>query len=301
MDQHQESFDRAFLAKDGKGLYPANPWATITHSPRSTIKTLVRPMLRSLIWRWATAVFMRWSTRLISISIKAAARATMGSRGAISSWHGECRCQKSCICQARRVRVVVVPPMGNLALPISRRGCSAMRYLLVSALFFSVLLFACTVGLQAADHKLTLEENSDGIKVLDNGKLFTEYLIKSKTKPILWPINAPNGLPLTRSWPMSDDTAGEKKDHPHHRSLWFTHGDVNGVDFWMEEPPRTGNNRGSPSTKNLPRPRPTVQRLRSPAKMFGSRPMASQCSTMCASCGSVPMIRPDGSTSKSRC
>ena len=28
---------------------------------------------------------------------------------------------------------------------------------------------------------------------------------------------------------------GESSDHPHHRSLWFTHGSVSGVDFWSEE------------------------------------------------------------------
>jgi hypothetical protein len=31
-----------------------------------------------------------------------------------------------------------------------------------------------------------------------------------------------------------EDVDGERKDHPHHRSLWFTHGDVNGIDFWSE-------------------------------------------------------------------
>ena len=39
---------------------------------------------------------------------------------------------------------------------------------------------------------------------------------------------------MTRDYPMRD-RAGEKKDHPHQRSLWFTHGDVNGVDFWAEQ------------------------------------------------------------------
>ena len=29
---------------------------------------------------------------------------------------------------------------------------------------------------------------------------------------------------------------GESRDHPHHRSLWFTHGSVNGIDFWSETP-----------------------------------------------------------------
>jgi hypothetical protein len=30
--------------------------------------------------------------------------------------------------------------------------------------------------------------------------------------------------------------AGEANDHVHQRSFWFTHGSVNGVDFWMEGP-----------------------------------------------------------------
>jgi hypothetical protein len=38
---------------------------------------------------------------------------------------------------------------------------------------------------------------------------------------------------MTRSWPMAD-IPGEEHDHVHHRSLWFSHGLVNGVDFWGE-------------------------------------------------------------------
>jgi hypothetical protein len=30
------------------------------------------------------------------------------------------------------------------------------------------------------------------------------------------------------------DKGGDRHDHPHHRSLWFTHGEVNGQDFWGE-------------------------------------------------------------------
>jgi hypothetical protein len=39
---------------------------------------------------------------------------------------------------------------------------------------------------------------------------------------------------MTRNWPMKD-TPGEEHDHPHHRSLWFAHGAINGYDFWSEE------------------------------------------------------------------
>ncbi len=38
---------------------------------------------------------------------------------------------------------------------------------------------------------------------------------------------------MTRDWPMQD-VPGEEHDHPHHRSLWFAHGAVNGIDFWTE-------------------------------------------------------------------
>ena len=51
--------------------------------------------------------------------------------------------------------------------------------------------------------------------------------------PIVWPIIGPTGKAMTRFWPMAE-APGEKQDHPHHRSLWFTHGNVNGVDFWAE-------------------------------------------------------------------
>jgi hypothetical protein len=68
-----------------------------------------------------------------------------------------------------------------------------------------------------------------------DGKPFTEYLTNSGTKPVLWPIVGPTGKPVTRAWPMEPETSGTK-DHPHHRSLWFTHGSVNGIDFWTDVP-----------------------------------------------------------------
>jgi hypothetical protein len=40
---------------------------------------------------------------------------------------------------------------------------------------------------------------------------------------------------MTRAYPMSEENDEERKDHPHHRSLWFTHGDVNGLSHWHRE------------------------------------------------------------------
>lgn len=95
-----------------------------------------------------------------------------------------------------------------------------------------IVLTCFTTETLAADW--TVEKSDRGVTVKLDGKLVTEYLVKSKTKPILWPIIGPSGNPLTRAYPM-EKLEGEEHDHPHHRSLWFTHGLVNGVDFWLEE------------------------------------------------------------------
>lgn len=39
---------------------------------------------------------------------------------------------------------------------------------------------------------------------------------------------------MTRHYPMQRDSKNEQHDHEHHRSLWYSHGAVNGVDFWSE-------------------------------------------------------------------
>jgi len=81
--------------------------------------------------------------------------------------------------------------------------------------------------------EITVEPSDAGQIVKIDGALFTEYITESRSKPILWPIIGPTGKPMTRAFPM-EKIKGERWDHPHHRSLWFTHGNVNGVDFWAE-------------------------------------------------------------------
>ncbi len=102
-------------------------------------------------------------------------------------------------------------------------------FLLGLAMFFATT----ATSLPAGAAEFALEQHDRGVTVKLDGELFTEYLIKSGPKPILWPIIGPTGKPMTRAYPM-EKVEGEKHDHPHHRSFWFTHGDVNGVDFWSE-------------------------------------------------------------------
>ncbi len=84
-----------------------------------------------------------------------------------------------------------------------------------------------------AQAEVTVEKADDKVTIKIDGKPFCEYLTNSGGKPIVWPIYGPGGAEMTRSYPMKK-VEGEETDHVHHRSLWFTHGDVNGVDFWLE-------------------------------------------------------------------
>ncbi|MDE0888343.1 MAG: PmoA family protein [Phycisphaerales bacterium] len=52
--------------------------------------------------------------------------------------------------------------------------------------------------------------------------------------PVVFPLNAPGGRLAVRAFPF-ERRAGESDDHPHHRGLWFAHGDVDGHDFWHDE------------------------------------------------------------------
>jgi len=80
---------------------------------------------------------------------------------------------------------------------------------------------------------IQIAKEPDGLEVNAGGKLFFRYLIRGGPKPFCWPIIGPGGQPMTRAYPMRK-VEGEAHDHPHQRSMWFTHGDVNGIDFWKE-------------------------------------------------------------------
>lgn len=86
----------------------------------------------------------------------------------------------------------------------------------------------------SAGAEVAAKPTAGGMAIEIDGNPFTEYLIRSGAKPVLWPILGPTGQPMTRAYPMGE-APGERKDHVHQRSLWFTHGDVNGVSFWHED------------------------------------------------------------------
>lgn len=85
----------------------------------------------------------------------------------------------------------------------------------------------------AEPEQITVTPVEEGLEVRAAGELFTVFRFEEPdgAKPSLYPLLAPGGTKVTRDFPFSKGE-GEQYDHPHHRSLWFAHGDVNGNDFW---------------------------------------------------------------------
>lgn len=99
-----------------------------------------------------------------------------------------------------------------------------------------VLLSACAAPRDStATNPLGVRilQTNDVLRVELNGKLFTQYHYTNVLRPFCHPLIGPGDVPLTRDFPVRE-VAGESRDHPHHRSLWFGHEPVNGQDFWTE-------------------------------------------------------------------
>lgn len=115
----------------------------------------------------------------------------------------------------------------------------------------ALLFFTPIVCAQNSD--VAMVQNSF-IDITLKGKPFTTLVFQKEglSKPYLYPILAPCGVPVTRDWPMRTGTPNETTDHVHQKSAWFCHGDVipeeitlkikssdkhvKGVDFWAESP-----------------------------------------------------------------
>lgn len=126
-------------------------------------------------------------------------------------------------------------------------------------LFFAASCFAVDESAAAQNDaekngKVTYQKEDNGIVAFFvDGQLFAQYRSDVDGTPIVWPICSADGTLMTRGYPMdqSDDSSLSQtdelkniyrnsrldsltanKDHIHHRSLWFNHGNVNGFDFW---------------------------------------------------------------------
>ncbi|MGK0199262.1 MAG: hypothetical protein ACI91J_002544, partial [Yoonia sp.] len=98
-----------------------------------------------------------------------------------------------------------------------------MRLLLPLAIALSVSIQAQTV---------TIAPSEQGLRIDIDGQLFTEYVVKDTPRPFMYPLIGAAGESVVRNFPMKKDVPGEERfrDHKHHRSLWFAHSKVNGID-----------------------------------------------------------------------
>lgn len=91
-----------------------------------------------------------------------------------------------------------------------------------------IALILATAGPASGEWKI--QASDARVDVIENGNAVTS--LHFSTTPYLYPLPSASGANLARHWPMEKGVKGEQKDHPHHRSLWFSHGSVDGFDFW---------------------------------------------------------------------
>jgi hypothetical protein len=114
-----------------------------------------------------------------------------------------------------------------------------------------VRLFCALSLLAPAAAQVKVTQGDNRVDVTINGEPYTSlYFGPETTKPYLHPLRSASGKIVTRMYPM-EEKDGEVKDHIHHRGLWFSHGDVNGVDFWANDPSQQGPKKGKIVLKKL--------------------------------------------------
>lgn len=138
--------------------------------------------------------------------------------------------------------------------------------------FIAVCLLASPPIARAGDVSAVVEK--DGIEFRSDSTAVANYATDPKySKPFLYPLLAPNGVPVTRGWPIVKGAPGDvTTDHVHQKSVWFCHGDVvpegieltvktterhgRGVDFWSEAKDKDGKRRhGQMTVVKLGEPR----------------------------------------------
>jgi len=131
------------------------------------------------------------------------------------------------------------------ASPTDRQEClspfvhyTIKRIATITAALLCAFAMHSSVADKNAPIEIALDSTFDQVTI--GGKLFTELINASDDRyeniprPFFYPVIGPTGAAMTRNYPMKPGVEGEANDHPHHRSLWFAHGSVNGIDYWTQ-------------------------------------------------------------------
>jgi len=152
---------------------------------------------------------------------------------------------------------------------------------LVAFTAFTLVAFTPT----AHAEEITAVVGKDAIEFKSGSVVVAKYATDAKySKPFLYPVLAPNGVGVTRAWPIEKGLPGEATtDHIHQKSVWFCHGDVipegieikvksnekngKGVDFWSEVKDKDGKPRHGQMT---------VVKVGEPKKIHGAVSVETQ-------------------------
>jgi hypothetical protein len=121
---------------------------------------------------------------------------------------------------------------------------------------------AVAIGLASAAvmaASVELKRGEDQTDVTVGGKPFTTYYFhKDVAKAFLMPLRTPSGVIVSRPFPVFNDVSMADRKlpgfEPHQRPLYFSHGDINGLDFWSEAVFNSASAR--PDAKQPAAPRP---------------------------------------------
>ncbi len=100
------------------------------------------------------------------------------------------------------------------------------------AVVLGLAIAATLAGCAAAPDAIAVRLEDAVATVTVDGKAFATVHTGAEPRPFVFPLIGSDGIAVTRPFPMVE-SPGEQKDHPHHVSLWFAHGDVGGFDFWQ--------------------------------------------------------------------
>ena len=85
-----------------------------------------------------------------------------------------------------------------------------------------------------------VKQEGNHIEVAIGGQPFTSYYFSPEVaKSYLMPIQTASGIVLSRPFPIGNDASGgdakASSFEPHQRPLYFSHGNIDGLNFWGEE------------------------------------------------------------------
>lgn len=108
------------------------------------------------------------------------------------------------------------------------------RMIMIVGLLLLVAVDPSTTTACPQGKNISLEKKEGQVVIKVGDDLFAKYDFRGYARPIFFPVFGPGQVPMTRAYPMQT-VDGEASDHPHHKSVWFAHGAVNGIDFWKED------------------------------------------------------------------